>query len=176
MKQFILISFLLFIPFLASGQKECKAIRYQVTAGTGIPMSTPSTVLFNLQGEIQYSFSSRLMAGAGTGFSLYDKEVLIPLFADVRYNLIKPARFTPYLNCSVGYSFAPSGDVNGGFYLSPAIGVETSLFSKYTFLLALGYELQEQDRLKEYTTPSFVSSYQESLSHHSLSLKIGFVF
>lgn len=176
MKQSIFIFLLLLIPFFPKGQGINKDIRYQVTVGTGIPMSTPSTVPFALQGEVLYAFGNRLMAGAGTGFSLYDKEVLIPLFADVRFNIIKPARFTPFLNCGVGYSFAPSKEVNGGFYLFPAIGVETSLFSKYTVLLSLGYELQELDRLKEYTTPSFVSSYQESLSHHSLSLKVGIVF
>lgn len=176
MKSFIFISLLLLIPFLSKGQERNNAIRYQVTVGTGIPMSTPSTVPFSLQGEILYSFNNRLMAGIGTGFSLYDKEALIPLFADVRFNLIKPARFTPYLNCNIGYSFAPAGDVNGGYYLSPAIGVQTTLFSKYTVLLALGYEVQDMERLKEYATSSFVSSYQESLSYQSLSLKIGIVF
>ena len=176
MKPFIFFSLLLLIPFLSKGQEKNKPVCYQVTVGTGIPMSTPSTVPLFLQGDILYAFNSRLMVGAGTGFSLYDREVLIPLFAVVRYNLIKPVRITPYLDCSAGYSFASSGDVNGGFCLSPAIGVQTSLFSKYTVLLALGYEMQELDRLKEYTTSSFVSSYQESLSHHSLSLKVGVVF
>lgn len=176
MKQILYISFFLLIPFLAIGQKDRKAIHYQITAGTAIPISTPSTVPFSLQGEILYAFNNRLMAGGGTGLSLYDKEVLIPLFAGMRYNITKPARFTPFLKCDAGYSFAPARDVDGGFYLCPALGMQTSLFSKYAVLLSLGYELQKMDCLKEYATAAFVSAYQESLSHHGLSIKLGVVF
>ena len=67
MKQSIFIFLLLLIPFFPKGQGINKDIRYQVTAGTGIPMSTPSTVPFALQGEVLYAFGNRLMAGAGTG-------------------------------------------------------------------------------------------------------------
>lgn len=176
MKRFLFISFFLLIPFLSAGQEESKAIHYQITLGTAIPISTPSTVPFSLQGEILYAFNNRLMAGGGTGLSLYDKEMLIPLFAGMRYNITKPARFTPFLGCDAGYSFAPTGDVNGGLYLSPALGMQIVLFSKYAVLLSVGYELQKLDRLKEYETTAFISAYRESLSHHGLSIKLGVAF
>lgn len=178
MKQYIIVSLLFLLPCLLKGQSESgyKAIRYQVAMGTGIPMSTPSTVPLFVQGECLYPFVNRLSAGIGTGFSLYDQEVLIPLFADVQFDVLKPARLTPFLNCRVGYSFAPSGDVNGGFYLSPAVGVKANFFSTCKLLFSLGYELQEFDRLKQYTSSYYISSWQEALSYHSLSVRLGVIF
>ena len=72
------------IPFFSKGQRECNPVRYQVTVSTGIPMSTPSTVPFALEGRALYSFSSRFAAGVGTGFSLYDKEALFPLTGNLQ--------------------------------------------------------------------------------------------
>lgn len=176
MKQLLFITFLLLIPFVSKGQTKHKPIGYQVIITTGFPMSTPSTVPLLLEGKAFYSFSTRFAAGVGTGFSLYDKEVLIPLTANLYFNLLTPARFTPYLDCGIGYSFAPSGKVCGGFYLSPSAGVRMKIFSDKKLLIALGYGSQGLKRLREYSTPQFVSSYEESLSFCSLSVKLGFAF
>lgn len=176
MKQSIFIFLLLLIPFFPERTRYKQRYSLSGNGRYGYPYEHSIHSPVRFAGRSVVCLRQLPDGRTGTGFSLYDKEVLIPLFADVRFNIVKPARFTPFLNCGVGYSFAPSKEVNGGFYLFPAIGVETSLFSKYTVLLSLGYELQELDRLKEYTTPSFVSSYQESLSLHSLSLKVGIVF
>ena len=164
------------IPFFSKGQRECNPVRYHVTVSTGIPMSTPSTVPFALEGRALYSLSSRFAAGVGTGFSLYDKEALIPLAGNLQFNLLKPGRFTPYLDCAAGYSFAPASKVDGGFYLFPSVGIRMNLLSDKEMLFSLGYGLQDLKRLQEYSTPYLDSSYEESLSFHSLSFKLGIVF
>ena len=108
MKQYLFIILFFLIPFFSKGQRGTNPVRYQVTVSTGIPMSTPSIVPFTLEGRVLYSFSSRFAAGVGTGFSLYDKEALIPLTGNLQFNLLKPGRFTPFLDCAAGYSFAPA--------------------------------------------------------------------
>lgn len=176
MKQYLFIILFFLIPFFSKGQRGTNPVRYQVTVSTGIPMSTPSIVPFTLEGRVLYSFSSRFAAGVGTGFSLYDKEALIPLTGNLQFNLLKPGRFTPFLDCAAGYSFAPASKVDGGFYLFPSVGVRMNLLSDKEMLFSLGYGLQDLKYLREYSTPYLDSSYEESLSFHSLSFKLGIVF
>lgn len=176
MKQIVLIALFLLMSFVSKGQTERKLIQYQVMVSTGIPMTTPSAVPFILDGTAFYCLSNRFAAGVGTGFSLYDKNVLIPLTGNLHFNLIKPAKFTPFLDCAIGYAFAPSGKVDGGFYLSPSVGVRMKILSGKKLLFAFGYRMQDLKRLREYSTIQFISSYQESLSFHSLSIQLGFVF
>lgn len=54
------------------------------------------------------------MHRTGTGLSIYEK-ALIPLFANVKFAITKPRKFTPYIECGVGYSFAPDKNANGVF-------------------------------------------------------------
>ena len=176
MKQYLFVFFFILIPFVSKGQTDYKPVQYQVTVSTGIPMNTPSAVPFVLEGKAFYRVSNRFSVGLGSGFSLYDGDILIPLTGNVQFDLLKPARFTPYLDCSAGYSFAPSGKVVGGFYLSPSVGVRMNVWSDKKLLFALGYGLQDLKRLREYSTSHFVSSYEESLNYHCLSVKLGVVF
>jgi len=67
--------------------------------------------------------------------------ILIPLTGNLQFDLLKPVRFTPYLDCSAGYSFAPSGKVVGRFYLSPSVGGRMNVWSDKKLLFALGYGL-----------------------------------
>lgn len=176
MKHYLFACLFFLIPFVSEGQTRNLPVRYQATIGTGIPMSTPSAVPFVVEGKAFYHFSSRFSAGIGTGFSLYDKDVLIPLTGNLQFDLFRPARFTPYLDCTVGYSFAPSGKVEGGLYLSPALGVRMQMCSDKKLLFALGYELQKLRRLREHSAAYLVSSYEEPLSYSYLSVKLGFLF
>ena len=66
--------------------------------------------------------------------------------------------------------------MDGGFYLFPSVGVRMNLLSDKEMLFSLGYGLQDLKRLREYSTPYLDSSYEESLSFHSLSFKLGIVF
>lgn len=51
-----------------------------------------------------------------------------------------------------------------------------NVWSDKKLLFALGYGLQDLKRLREYSTSHFVSSYEESLNYHCLSVKLGVVF
>ena len=110
-----------------------------------------------------------------TGLSIYEK-ALIPLFADAKFLIIKPRKFTPYIECGVGYSFAPDKNANGGFYLNPSAGVEYSICKSKKLFLALGYESQKIERLKTQKQSLFTAEFAEKLSHNAISIKIGFIF
>lgn len=58
------------------------------------------------------------MHRTGTVLSIYVK-ALIPLFANVKFAITKPIKFTPYIECGVGYSFAP--DKNANVFLPESI-------------------------------------------------------
>lgn len=143
--------------------------------GTGFAMSEPATMPFTWQMLGNYSISKRLSIGVGTGLSIYEK-ALIPLFADAKFMIVKPIKFTPYLECGVGYSFAPDKNANGGFYLSPSIGIQYSIHGNKMIFFALGYELQKFERLKKQEQSLFTAEFLEKLNHSSISVKIGFIF
>lgn len=171
----------LFIPLLftllsfgVKGQ-TFQRLSYTTTLGTGIPMNEPACTPFLWQVMADYSLSQRFMAGAGTGLSCYEK-ILVPVFAHAKYLVTPPHRFTPYLDCNIGYAFAPSKQANGGLYLNPSIGVQYAFQKRMKLLLAIGYELQKLERLKDYEDNYLKTQFCEKLGHHSLSIKAGVIF
>lgn len=156
----------------ASGQKGEQCFSYSTSLGTGIAMSEPSFTPFLWQVAGHYHLNRRLSVGAGTGISVYEK-ALIPLYASVQFSILKPKKLTPYLECNVGTAFAPDKEANGGFYLSPSLGVRWMISQKLKLHFSVGYELQELERLKKHTDSYFAKEFKEELSHHSISFKVG---
>lgn len=174
MRKLIIICLAVFTAMTVQGQTEKKAT-FTSTIGMGIAMNAPSCTPFEWQVIGQYNISKRFSAGIGTGISVYEK-ALIPVFADAKFLITRPHRFTPYVECGIGYAFAPSKDANGGFYLNPAIGVQYALKNKMKILLAVGYESQYMERLKKCSSEYIESEFNEKLTHHSISFKIGFLY
>ena len=174
MKKVIL---LLIISFYIIGVKaqQTDRLTFATTVGTGIAMSKPAPTPFTWQVLGYYNINKRFSIGVGSGVSVYEK-VLIPLFADAKFTIIKPKKFTPYLECTAGYSFAPDKNANGGFYLNPSVGVQYAYFGDKKLFLALGYELQEFKQLKRKEQSLFTAEFVESLNHNFISIKLGLTF
>ena len=175
MKKIFLTLVVLFAVVAGVTAQDTKRFSFATAIGTGIPMSTPSSTPFEWQILGYYNFNQRFSAGIGTGISVYEKAV-IPLFADVKFNITKPRKFTPYLDCGAGYSFAPDKNANGGIYVNPAVGVQWSVCTKMKLLFAVGYEMQKYERLKSYNSQYFDAEFKEQLNHNSISIKIGVMF
>lgn len=175
MKKIFLTLVVLFAVVTGVKAQDIKRFSFATTIGIGIPMSTPSSTPFEWQVLGYYNFNGRFSAGIGTGISVYEK-ALIPLFADVKFNITKPRKLTPYLECGAGYSFAPDKNANGGIYLNPAVGVQWAVCPKMKLLLAVGYEMQKYEHLKSYNNQHFEAEFKEQLNHNSISIKIGFLF
>lgn len=174
MKRILFISIFVLAVILTYGQSDTHRFSYSTTIGTGMAMSTPSKTPFSWQVLGYYNLTPRWSVGAGSGISVYEKP-LLPLFADVKFRIIKPRKWTPYIECGAGYSFALTKDAAGGFYLSPTIGIEYAICPKAKLLFSLGYELQKLERLKSYQDNHFFSEFQEQLNHNSLTFKIGVI-
>lgn len=158
----------------AAGQWK-ERLSFATTVGTGIAISTPSFTPFTWQVVGYYSLGKRFSMGAGTGVSVYEK-TLLPLFAAVKFTLLKDRKFSPYAECNAGYAFAPDKNANGGFYLNPAVGVQYALRGTKKIVIAIGYEYQKLQRLKTYENQLFRAEFTEELRHSSLSFKVGFLF
>lgn len=155
--------------------QEPRRISYATTIGTGFDMSKPSYAPFVWQLIGNYHFSERFSAGVGTGISLYEKP-MVPLFADARFRVCKPGKFTPFIQCSAGYGIAVSHDANGGIYINPAVGISYSVYKRMKLFVSAGYELQKLERLKKFDNEMISVEFSEKLSHNLISLKIGIGF
>lgn len=174
MRKTILMLIMGFIAISANAQSP-KRFSLSTSIGTGISMSAPTSTPFIWQVLGNFEINNRLSAGIGSGISFYEK-ALIPLFADVKFAITQPQMFTPYLGCSVGYSFAPAKHTNGGFYLNPSVGVQYKIHSKMQLFFALGYELQKLERLKRYENSLLTTEFAEQLGHNSISVKLGITY
>lgn len=176
MKKSIFIAFLSITITAANAQNNRNnTISFATTLGTGISIDTPSTTPLTWQVLGYYHLTERWSVGIGTGLSFYEK-MLIPAYGDIKFQLKKKRKFTPYAECAIGYSFAPNSHANGGFLLNPSIGIQYPLKNKMKLQLAVGYEFQELERLKKHTDSHFEKEFVEELSHHTISIKLGWHF
>jgi len=177
MKNLIFIVLLSVSVITAKAQtedKECK-ISLATTIGSGLSITTPSKTPINWQVLGYYKLTDRWSVGAGTGLSFYEK-MLIPVFGDVKFQIGRTRKFTPYAELGMGYAFASGKNVNGGFFMNPSFGIQYPLKNKMKLQFAIGYELQELERLKKHTDDYFAKEFEEKLSHHSISFKLGLIF
>ena len=171
----IILTLIVLIAATTSYAQLPERFTLSTSIGTGIPMSSPASTPFSWQVSGHYEINKRFSAGIGTGISFYE-EALIPLFADAKFAITKPRKFTPFLECGIGYSFAPGKNVNGGFYLNPAIGIHYKILNDMKLFIAVGYELQELERLKKYENSLLITEFAERLNHSSISIKLGWIF
>lgn len=170
----IIILVLIFLGTTVHAQ-EIRCISYATTIGTGFDMSEPSCTPFIWQVIGNFHFNERLSTGVGTGISLFEKPI-VPLFADVKFRICKPKKFTPFIQCGVGYGIAVSKDANGGIYLNPAAGISYSIYKRMKLFVSVGYELQKLERLKKFDSEIATIAFSEKLSHNLISMKIGVEF
>lgn len=161
--------------FAVATAQQTEGFTLATSVGTGIDLNEPAATPFTWQVVGYYTIGKRLSAGIGTGLAIYEK-ALVPLFADAKFLILKPGKFTPYIECSVGYGLAPGKNAKGGFYLNPSVGVAYSIGEGKKLFLALGYESQKLERLKRQKQSLFKAEFAEKLSHHSISIKTGILF
>lgn len=155
--------------------QRTERIGFATSIGTGIAVSEPALTPFTWQVLGCYAINKRFSVGAGTGVSIYEK-TLIPLIANVKFAIMKPRKFTPYIECGVGYSFVLDNNANGGFYLNPSIGMQYSICRNKKLFFGLGYELQKLERIITQEQSLFIAEFAEKLRHNSISIKIGVIF
>ena len=127
-----------------------------------------------------YQFNPYIYTGAGIGFGAVAytdnplDDLILPIFAECRVNLLNPNRikYTPYLSAQIGGSFLKDTQ---GIYGHLSFGYRfplNDLFGGAAFITSLGYQITKCSRQRDwgwhYTyTPYFT---------HAISLRLGFEF
>ncbi len=150
-------------------------IHFSTNLTLGMPLADSDVKPLSLLVSAEYQLHPRLSAGLGSGISKYD-HLMLPVFATFHWHVSKPHRFTPFLGCNIGHAFAPKKHVNGGFYLSPSVGVSYKLKGRHSLSLSVGYELQEYSQLLSCENARFLTQYVEDISNHAITASIGFTF
>lgn len=119
----------------------------EVTAGIGMNTnSTPdSDHFFGLTTIAGYQLNGNFMAGAGTGLSFYDSNLLVPLFLDFRYSFL-PRQLSPYIYADGGLLLMVSELDATKLFINPGVGARYSIGRKFAVNGSLGILTQVDGR------------------------------
>ena len=152
--------------------REAGKITFSTEIGKNIGLSVPAAEAFAFQITGFYNFTGRFAAGIGTGGIFYEKG-LVPVVGCVRYRLVRPRKFTPFVRCDGGYGFWLGKDGNGGVLVNPSLGVSWKMNKRAALFVAAGYGMQKRERLRSFDAASFRSQFVEELNHRQITIKIG---
>jgi hypothetical protein len=116
----------------------------------------------------------------GGGFGLRSfpgNDVFMPLFLDLRTNFLNK-RTSPYLSLQTGYAFCLSNNDNGGFLISPTLGVSVKLKNRTALNFGLSYETQRSMAYEYYYDyyPQYYYNNRSPKWTHTLSFQVGVSF
>ena len=119
--------------------------------------------------SLGYQINNYLFVGAGAGVQYAtDLETInIPVFADVRGNLMTGS-ILPFVALRIGYGKLIDSSLDGGFYCHPFAGVKFMVTPKNATTLAIGW-----------STNKYETSYMDvhfKTSLNALTLKLGYEF
>ncbi len=172
---FLVLLCITVVSMKAQYSNQKSKLSFTTTIGTELPVSTPSTTPFTWQLLGYCNLTERWAVGIGTGLSFYEK-MLVPVYGDVKFQIGRERKFTPFVELAMGYSFAPSSDANGGYILNPSVGVQYPLTNKMKLQLSIGYTEQEFERRKKHTDNYFHKEFTEKFYYNSISFRIGLQF
>ena len=130
MKKLILIAAAVMLAAMSASAQGNKAFEkgYRGSVGVGGNVSVtkgwPNSAV-ELTTSHGYSFGDGMYVGAGVGFNLdmSGVDVGIPVFLDVKYNLVD-WKLSPYIDCRMGMEFMTYENLDYGFLASPGIGFD----------------------------------------------------
>lgn len=152
-----------------------KKYSYSAKIGTVSAINTPKITPFTMEVTTHYALTRHWAVGLGSGFAQYDNISIIPLYANIQYIINPKAENRFFADCAIGHSFAFGKKRRGGYLLNPEFGVQKRVLKK-TFILAIGYKLQNIERVKSHSDNYVSSEFTEKLCSQGISAKIGLVF
>jgi cytochrome c biogenesis protein CcdA len=136
----------------------------------------------SLQSTNGYRWKPWLATGLGVGLSLYPQGTLLPVFAEVRSDLLKRA-LTPHFYAQAGYSFALKSTsdndwrrehrVKGGIMLDVGTGIKINTRSGFGYTFTAGYRVQQSE--ESYLVNSDTRIEQLNV-YQRISLQAGIMF
>lgn len=123
---------------------------------------------------VGFQFNPYIFIGVGSmeNYFVSSKLYGIPIFADMRLNLIKTS-VSPLLDVKVGHSIA---DVKG-FFFAPSVGCRFGFYTNSAVVVCIGYELQ---RTNSFNTIAYSLNKNKVLQSREtvkgFTVKVGFDF
>lgn len=130
-----------------------------------------------------YQFHRSLSVGAGIGFAIYTRGPLLPIFVDLRGDLLK-RQVTPHYYVQGGYNFPlyptpedtdwrQSPTLEGGLMGDAGIGIKIHTSYGIAWTLTGGYRIQEI--YESYFNRNDVKI-EEDVSYRRISIQLGIAF
>ena len=109
--------------------------------GLGITDAPYAKGYFGITTIHGYQVNKSFFAGAGTGLHFYNEGMLVPIFADLRYNMYV-GRFTPYAFADGGFLLDFSGKKDTRVFGNPGFGIRYTINQKLAINLGAGLLVQ----------------------------------
>ena len=131
-----------------------------------------------------YRLKPYLSLGAGIGVSWFNTWRLgwartMPIFADVRGDVLPKAHTTPFYYGQIGYGIDSAGELNderkGGVYFALGTGIKIRTRSKMAFTFGIGYTHQHQE-ITETDWWNGGQIIERSINYRRVAFRTGFAF
>lgn len=138
----------------------------------------------NLQTINGYHFNPHLALGLGMGIVWYDAfgwgnfSRVLPIFLDVRGNVLKDSKISPFYYANAGYGIETTGELiderNGGLKLGLGTGIKIHTRNNVSWVVSLGINYQQ---LKASGTDWWSgNTVERTVKYRRLALRTGFSF
>lgn len=183
----------------SSANAQNKGYEKSVEIGYAIGVGKYNNDIFNLSMINGYRFNDTFFAGIGVGVGYSNalngvdistlgittefrtEAILIPIYANIKANLSKDNKISPFLSLNIGYTI----DVNQylkdapGFFIQPNFGVDFKITDKTSIYGLVGFNLQHFDYSYTRNVGTTSSDWEittKSEMFKAIDLKIGFKF
>ena len=177
MKALRFIGMLLALVALSISPTTSNAQTYKGSIEGGRTLHTDDIGLFSttdIYTTHGVQFNPYLYVGAGAGVRLGDDYTAIPIYADVKYTILKK-KVSPFIDAKIGYSVLDAS----GFYMNPGVGVNWNFYKGLSVFLKVGYTYNANS-YDGWTKPNemgWVSVENKTdIYPHGVSVSIGFGF
>ena len=189
-KVFLLYALLLSVIGSDAQNTARNCYRGYVDAGYSVGIGDYEFGRFEVNTSHGYQINPYLYVGAGTGLhfmssyktkgmdiplDVRDSKVDIPVFANIRCNLLKK-RVTPFIDVKGG-TYVTNG---GGLYVNASAGCRFSINEKQAINLSVGYateklQFETFDRFTSHTSMDY-TRYTTQYDTEAITIKLGFEF
>jgi hypothetical protein len=149
-----------------------------------------NTPIFSLHQVVGYQFNPYFNLGLGLGFEKWRKTSFIPLYADMRFNILR-GRYSPHVMLNLGYSNkwyeSPRPDptyqvIHGateGLFFEGGLGFKAMFKHSRGMFLAISYKIQEtdikfSDELND--MPRLTTNRAKRVMYHFVGIRAGILF
>ncbi len=104
-----------------------------------------------------YRFNNLLFLGGGTGIIYFAaastaEDIAIPIYINSKLYLTKSI-LKPYISLSIGTKFSNGNGVQGGYYVSPSIGIDKAIRDNLNWYLSVCADFQNQREYSSFEQP-----------------------